>query len=197
MCRRVGATKKVKNWFNMKGEAHEICRFRTFQNQEGKVNYELMSIPFSVSLHKKTFWHREKKKKDEAKSSLFFLNVVENLGLKRFPKTKQSKLMKIIFKPNATAVRRFFVALVDLNVDESLFAFFLLIEPQDFFQSRFRWRLRYKKKRWKQLIEFCRGLKPEPKDLYISSVSRWFFSLDSLGVTLVYDWTFFGKYITF
>ena len=22
------------------------------------------------------------------------------------------------------------------------------------------------KKRWKQLIEFCRGLKPEPKDLY-------------------------------
>ena len=67
----------------------------------------------------------------------FFLNVDENLGLKRFPKTKQSKLMKIIFKPNATAVRRFFVALVDLNVDES-FAFFLLIEPQDFFQSRFR-----------------------------------------------------------
>ena len=115
----------------------------------------------------------------------FFLNVDENLGLKRFPKTKQSKLMKIIFKPNATAVRRFFVALVDLNVDESLFAFFLLIEPQDFFQSRFRWRLRYKKKRWKQLIEFCRGLKPEPKDLYISSVSRWFFSLDSLGVTLL------------
>ena len=79
-------------------------------------------------------------------SFLFFLNVDENPGLKRFPKTKQSKLMKIIFKPNVTAVRRFFVALVDLNVDESLFAFFLLIEPQDFFQSRFRWRLRYKKK---------------------------------------------------
>ena len=121
-----------------------------------KVNYELMSIPFSVSFHKKTFWHR-KKKKDEAKSSLFFLNVVENLGLKRFPKTKQSKLMKIIFKPNATAVRRFFVALVDLNVDESLFAFFLLIEPQDFFQSRFRWRLRYKKKNagnnWLSFVE--------------------------------------------
>ena len=115
----------------------------------------------------------------------FFLNVDENLGLKRFPKTKQSKLMKIIFKPNATAVRRFFVALVDLNVDESLFAFFLLIEPQDFFQSRFRWRLRYKKNRWKKLIDFCRGLKPEPKDLYISAVSRWFFSLDSLGSSLL------------
>ena len=79
----------------------------------------------------------QKKHFDEAKRSLFFLNVDENLGLKRFPKTKQIKLMKIIFKPNATAVRRFFVALVDLNVDES-FAFFLLIEPQDFFQSRFR-----------------------------------------------------------
>ena len=80
------------------------------------------------------------------KAHFFFLNVDDNLGLKRFPKTKQNKLMKIIFKPNVTAVRRFFVALVDLNVDESLFAFFLLIEPQDFFQSRFRWRLRYKKK---------------------------------------------------
>ena len=118
------------------------------------------------------------------KAHFFFLNVDDNLGLKRFPKTKQNKLMKIIFKPNVTAVRRFFVALVDLNVDES-FAFFLLIEPQDFFQSRFRWRLRYKKKRWRKLIDFCRGLKPEPKDLYISSVSRWFFSLDSLGFSLV------------
>ena len=88
----------------------------------------------------------KKKRQTKPKAHFFFLNVVENLGLKRFPKTKQSKLMKIIFKPNATAVRRFFVALVDLNVDESLFAFFLLIEPQDFFQSRFRWRLRYKKK---------------------------------------------------
>ena len=55
--RRVGATKTVKNWFNLKGKADEICRFRTFQNQEGKVNYELMSVPFSVSFHKKTFWH--------------------------------------------------------------------------------------------------------------------------------------------
>ena len=111
--------------------ADEICRFRTFQKQEGKVNYELMSIPFSVSFHKKNILTKPN-------AHFFFLNVDENLGLKRFPKTKQSKLMKIIFKPNATAVRRFFVALVDLNVDESLFAFFLLIEPQDFFQSRFR-----------------------------------------------------------
>ena len=45
--------------------ADEICRFRTFQKQEGKVNYELMSIPFSVSFQKKIF--------DEAKRSLFFL----------------------------------------------------------------------------------------------------------------------------
>ena len=30
--------------------------------------------------------------------------------------------------------------------------------------------------RWRKLIVFCRGLKPEPKDLYISSVSHWFFS---------------------
>ena len=93
--------------------------------------------------------------------SLFFLNVDKNLGLKRFPKTKQSKLMKIIFKPNVTAVRRFFVALVDLNVDESLFAFFLLIEPQDFFQSRFRWRLRYKKKTL------------EKTDWFLSRIETW------------------------
>ena len=46
--------------------ADEICRFRTFQKQEGKVNYELMSIPFSVSFHKKKHF-------DEAKRSLFFL----------------------------------------------------------------------------------------------------------------------------
>ena len=57
----------------------------------------------------------------------------ENPGLKLFPKTKQSKLMKIIFKPNVTAVRRFFAALVDLNVDESLFAFFLFDRTTRFF----------------------------------------------------------------
>ena len=94
---------------------------------------------------KKHFGTVKKKQWRSQKLTFFFLNVDDNLGLKRFPKTKQNKLMKIIFKPNVTAVRRFFVALVDLNVDESLFAFFLLIEPQDFFQSRFRWRLRYKK----------------------------------------------------
>ena len=78
--------------------------------------------------------------RDKICQNWFKVNYIwdENLGLEHFPKTKQSKLMKIIFKPNVTAVRRFFVALVDLNVDESLFAFFLLIEPQDFFQSRFR-----------------------------------------------------------
>ena len=59
--RRVGATKTVKNWFNLKGKADEICRFRMFQNQEGKANYELMSVPFSVSFHMETFWRCKKK----------------------------------------------------------------------------------------------------------------------------------------
>ena len=90
---------------------------------EAKVNYELISVPFSVSFHKKTFWHG-KKKMTKPKAHFFFLNVDVNLGLKRFPKTKQNKLMKIIFKPNVTAVRRFFVALVDLNVDELFLRFF-------------------------------------------------------------------------
>ena len=37
-----------------------------------------------------------------------------------------------------------------------------------------------------KLIDFCRGLKPAPKDLYIFLVSRWFFTLDSLR----FSWTF-------
>ena len=46
--RRVGATVTVKSWFNFKGKADDICQFRTFQNQ-GKENYELISVSFSVS----------------------------------------------------------------------------------------------------------------------------------------------------
>ena len=37
-----------------------------------------------------------------------------------------------------------------------------------------------------KLIDFCRGLKPPPKDLYIFLVSGWFFTLDSLR----FSWTF-------
>ena len=69
--RRVGATKTVKNWFNLKGKADEICRFRTFQNQEGKVNYELMSVPFSVSFHMETFWHGKNKEMTKPKAHFF------------------------------------------------------------------------------------------------------------------------------
>ena len=68
--------------------ANEICRFRTFQKQEGKVNYELMSIPFSVSFHKKTFWHRKKKKKEKAKSSLFFSERGWESRIETFSKNK-------------------------------------------------------------------------------------------------------------